>query len=241
MKKDHLIKLGFSSKEADIFLALIQLGPSAVSTLARITKVKRTSVYDLLNSLMEKSLVASFKQGNTQFFYVDDLNKLILEEKKKLELSKNLVTLLRQEQGNYSSMQVHYYKGKEAYKQLYDDILKSKPKELLGWMHLDDFYKHLDQNYEDRWTEQRIQQGIHVKLILNESNLTRNFQKLDSISNRETRFIPKSQKFTTTCFLYRDFITFLDPNGEIIGIRIHSPELSKMHKAIFQMNWEALP
>ncbi len=241
MKKDLLVQLGFSQKEAEIFMALVQLGPSPVSSLARITKIKRTSVYDMLNALMERNLINSFKKGSTQFFYIDDLNKLILEEKRKLALSKTLVSLLVQEQKNQLGIEVHHYKGKEGYKQLYEDILAAKPKELWGWMHLDDFYRHLDRDYEERWTQERIRLGIHVKLILNESPLTRNFQAMDPESNRQTKFLPKEQPFKTTCFLYNNFVTFLDPTGDVVGVRVSSAELSKMQKAIFEMNWSTLP
>ncbi len=240
MKKEDLIDLGFSEKEAQVFLTLVRLGPTAASTLSRLNNIKRTSVYDVLDSLIKKNLIGQFKQGMTQFYYIDDLNKLIYQEKYKLELAKDLVEDLKKQQGLSAGIQVNYYKGKEGYKELYNDILEARPKELTGWMNLDKFYAHIETDFEEKWTKERIRRGIKVRLILGQSKLTENFQGKDKKSNRETRFLPKGRDFPTSCLMYNNFIAFFNPNDEIIGIRILNADLFEMQKTIFEMNWDQL-
>lgn len=232
-----LQKLGLSEKETDVYLALHKIGPSAASTIARLTKIKRTSVYDVLNSLLEKTLILSFKNGVTTYYAIDDVNKIFYQEKEKISVAEKLVKKLKESSGKFEGLQINYYKGMEGYREMYEDILRMRPKELLGWMHLDKFYDGIDSEREDEWTKERIKSGIKVRLLLQETNLTRKFQSLDKNSNRETRFINKKFLFDTTCFIYENYIVLFDSSAELNCVRIYHPEFYRMQKQIFEMNW----
>lgn len=238
MLEQYLQKLGFSDKETLLYLTMHKIGPSAASTLARLTKIKRTSIYDILNTLLEKNLILSFKNGSNTYYAIDDVNKLFHQEKEKLSVAEKLVKTLQTSTKHWEGLQINYYKGIEGYREMYEDILRTRPKELLGWMHLDKFYDGIDPVREEQWTKERIKSGIKVRLLLQETNLTRNFQADDKKSNRETRFLNKKFLFNTTCFLYTDHIVLFDSSGELTCVRIHHPEFYKMQKQIFEMNWD---
>jgi len=234
----QLKKLGFSEKETDLYLTLHKIGPSAASTIARLTKIKRTSIYDILNSLIEKNLIISFKNGLTTYYAIDDVNKIFYQEKEKIAIAETLVKKLKESPKNFEGLQINYYKGVEGYREMYEDILRTRPDELLGWMHLDKFYEGIDPKREEQWTQERIKSGIKVRLLLQETNLTKNFQQLDKKSNRETRFINKKFLFATTCLLYKNHIVLFDSSGELTCVRIHHPGFYEMQKKVFEMNWE---
>jgi sugar-specific transcriptional regulator TrmB len=239
MYREELQRLGFSPKEATVFLTLLRLGPSAASTLARTTGIKRTSIYDVLNSLMERSLVHSFKQGRHTYFVVDDVNELYLQEKQKTQLAKELVEKFQNEMNMPQGVQVHYYKGHEGYREIYEEILRAKPEEIMVWIHLDNFWKGLDMEREDQWTKERIQKKIYARLIMQDTKVGRAFQKEDHASHRETRLISEYPS-ETTCFLYDGHILMFDTTDETRAIRIKNPQLYQMFTQIFQMNWVAL-
>lgn len=58
---ESLVKLGLSEREASLYLLLLQIGPSQVSSLAKRAQVKRVSVYSVLASLELRGLV-TFEQ-----------------------------------------------------------------------------------------------------------------------------------------------------------------------------------
>lgn len=238
MNIQQLISLGFSEKEASVFLSLNQIGPSAASTLARITNLKRTSMYDILNSLLEKNLITSFRQGQYTYYAVDDLNKIYYQEKEKLDIAKNVIEQLKAIQKNPQNIDINYYKGREGYVEMYRDILAKKPKELMGWINLDKFYAAIDPVFEEQWTQQRVKKNIAVRLLLQNTPLVEAFQKNDAALRRETRLIPTSNLFETTCFLYENHVTFFDSSGSITGIRINHNGFYAMQKQIFEMNWQ---
>ena len=55
---EDLKTLGLNQKEASIFLASLELGPATISDIARRSNIKRTTVYNLIEPLLQKNLVS---------------------------------------------------------------------------------------------------------------------------------------------------------------------------------------
>lgn len=241
MLESQLISLGLSDKEAFAYLTLLKLGPSLASTLSRHAKVKRTSIYDILNSLIEKGIVFSFKQGKYTYFVVDDIKKIYYREMEKMRTAEMLVESLRKFSVHNDLLQVNYYRGPEAYKDLYEDILTAAPKEFVGFLHLDNFYKGLDMCREKAWTAERSKKGIRPRLIMQNTELAKSFKNEDKANNRETRLIEDEKYFfRTACLFYEGYIALFDTTNETIGIRIHNSALFEMQKQMFEICWNSL-
>ncbi|MBI3251348.1 MAG: TrmB family transcriptional regulator, partial [Candidatus Andersenbacteria bacterium] len=55
--------LGLKDKEAAVYLAALQLGPSPVQNIARRANVVRATTYVILEDLQKKGLVTHYKEG----------------------------------------------------------------------------------------------------------------------------------------------------------------------------------
>lgn len=237
MYKIYLEQLGLSEKEAEIYLALNSYGASPASTIARLTKIKRGSVYDGLNSLIARNLVSSFKKGAYTYFVIDDIKKLLHQAKEKVRLAERVMTGLEEDQ-NHEGFQINHYVGEEGYRDMYEHILRVNPKEIMVWMHWDEFYSALDPNREDDWTNERIKKKLFARLLMQDTPLAKEFKKKDKECYRETILLPKDYYFESNCVLYGGYITFFDAAKKITGIRIRHPRIYEMHKQIFEMNWK---
>lgn len=84
MDLEILKKLNFSDKSANVYLALLRLGPSSVRKLANFCDLNRGTVYDVLKDLQEKKVVSFYKKDTKQCFVAEDPEKLftILQNKK---------------------------------------------------------------------------------------------------------------------------------------------------------------
>lgn len=85
MHIEYLMQLGFTEKEAQIYLMLLRVGPSTASTVSNRLSIKRVSAYYVLNSLCERGFV-SFEQCSTGRKYIPNDPECILENLKKQEL-----------------------------------------------------------------------------------------------------------------------------------------------------------
>lgn len=238
MLEKQLKILGYSDKEAKVYLTLNKIGASVASTLARLTGIKRTSIYDVLNSLLNKNVITSYSQGEYTYYIIDDLQKIFYQEKEKLSVAENLVKQLKDSQSQQLGIQIHHYKGATGFREMYEDILKSSNiKEVLIWVNYDHFLKVVNQKQDDEWTKKRTQKGIKARILMQTTQQGLNFQKDDSKFQRQTKLISQNFPFNTTCILYKNYIALFDPGEAMTGIRIYNPELFQMQKQIFEMNW----
>lgn len=64
----HLQGMGFTEKEARVYLTCLKNGPCTVKKLSEDCGVKRPTTYVMLKSLMEKEMVELLKRGKKTYF-----------------------------------------------------------------------------------------------------------------------------------------------------------------------------
>ncbi len=243
MLQELFKKLGFSEKEAVIYTILNQRGANSVSVLSQLTKIKRTSIYDILKELMARDLVMSFQQGGTTYFAIDDVQKISFEQKERLNYAQQLINQLKSTAFDQEhAMQVNYYRGQEGYREMYEDVLRQCKTELLGCLENDNLYSGIDEKREEQWTKERYEKGIKVRLILQDSKSAREKKKEDKGLNRETRIIPKNKfPYQSSSFIYENYLTFFyaGPDG-FLGVRINHAEFANLQRQMFEMSWSLL-
>lgn len=236
--REELYKLGFSKTEAAIYLILFNLGSAVASTLSRMSGIKRSTVYAALKRLEDRNLVSSYQKGKFTYFIIDDPNKILLQEKEKYDAAKDLIEKIKvSSQQSPSVFGIHYYKGTEGYREMYEDILKTRPKVVSVWMNLDGFLKGIDSKREAMWTRERIRRKIFARLLVQDTDSARLLKKKDKNSCRETRVFSRESFFETTCILYEGKITLFDTTKETTCICIQNPALFQMFMALFELTW----
>jgi HTH-type transcriptional regulator, sugar sensing transcriptional regulator len=74
---EHLKTLGFTDKEARVYLTCLKNGPCTVKRISEDCGVKRPTTYVMLKSLMEKELVALTKSGKKTLFAAEHPQALL--------------------------------------------------------------------------------------------------------------------------------------------------------------------
>lgn len=70
---DQLLKqFNFSDEEIIVYRTLLKLGGAKISTIAKETGLKRTSVQEYIRSIEEKGFINSSKLGNKYFYQAED-------------------------------------------------------------------------------------------------------------------------------------------------------------------------
>lgn len=88
MIQDFLKEIGFSDKEAEIYLALIKVDCDTILDLSKKTKIGRTTIYPIIESLKEKGFVEEVKEkGKIQYRAKtpDRIESFLQEQKIKIE------------------------------------------------------------------------------------------------------------------------------------------------------------
>ena len=166
--RQQVIDLGLPEKEADIYLALLSLGSSTIDALAKETKIKRSTVYVQLKTLLKKGLISSRKEGKIVQFVAESPNNLkrVLEqylveiEKKKAQAESLIPILLSQFIDKGARPAVRVFEGKEGLTNIRNEVLNMKSKEYHLVMAIDETYNIFSRKELMEFSQARMSKGI---------------------------------------------------------------------------------
>jgi sugar-specific transcriptional regulator TrmB len=76
MIEKFLTDLGFSEKEIEVYLKLLSVNDATVTELARMTAINRTTLYPILEQLLEKKIVLEVDKGKKARFQAEPPERL---------------------------------------------------------------------------------------------------------------------------------------------------------------------
>ncbi len=241
MLEKFLKEIGLSEKEAEVYIALLQGDSFSVIEIAKITKIKRSTIYPLIKSLSKKGLVSettSNKKTNYQAEPPERLETYVEEQKLVLEEnSKKLKDIIPQ----FKSIQrqtgerpvVKYFEGKEGIMSVNADLFKNPDsKEKAYMIYSKDLVDEVFKKEETaRFKSERI--GPKIK------GLSVYTYKNGDITSDETstRIKIDGDKYPINCdiSIYKDKIRIATLKKNLSGIYIQSADLAETLKSLVQL------
>jgi sugar-specific transcriptional regulator TrmB len=118
-----LQQAGFTQKEAQIYLALLELGKGDVTEIAKTAELKRSIVYVIIEGLIEKGYVTQLPNRKINTYQAIDPGVIVTQIK---TTSKNLVEMLPYLRSLSSKSEhkprIHYIDSIDAIMKIYDDM-----------------------------------------------------------------------------------------------------------------------
>ena len=115
MDLEVLEEIGLEKDEVKVYLALLKLGSITATKVASETKIYRTNVYRLLDSLISKGFVSYILKNNVKYFSASNPKKLLDDHKRKEDNLKKIIPALESlALKNYEDVSVEVFKGKEG-------------------------------------------------------------------------------------------------------------------------------
>ena len=246
MALESLLKqVGLSDKEAQLYVYLLETGPSSVRSLASTSGINRGTVYDVLKSLKKRGLLSYYHKSTHQYFVAENPEKLVdFIEQETIALNrakkdlKDLIPDLRS-MGRFSSEKpaVKYYEGTVGVKTILQDVLstmsKATKKEYYAYSAAD-VRQHLYKDFP-HFAKNRVKKKIRVKVIAIGSGGM--LWGLD-----ERKWLTKAESSPAYIILYDDKVATisLDANNKLHGILITDKGIAATQKIIFEQLYKTL-
>jgi len=170
MLEKNLSKLGFSPSEIKIYLHLLKGGSSYANKISSETKINRTNVYEALDRLVSKGIIAFITRNKAKWFEAKSPEPLLsLMDKKEEELKLMKKEILKDIEGlktsdiGRKSLEANIFVGKKGLRMLFEEILETKKPISLIAAQLQ--FKELFGLYFDLWHKKRIERGIAQRTI----------------------------------------------------------------------------
>ncbi|MDD5738762.1 MAG: helix-turn-helix domain-containing protein [Candidatus Pacebacteria bacterium] len=244
LNKKQLVEIGFTEKEAMVYLALLEMGPSTVSEIGRQAKINRTTGYDILEMLCSKGLVNALGEGTVKKYTAENPEKIVAFSKNKfqeaqdqLEASKKLLPELKSVFHKTEKPKVKFYEGRGGLKEVYEDTLINGNSIILAYACAEPMYQSLP-NFLPNYLKQRVVKKINARMIAPDTIGIKELVKTDKQNLRESRMVPKEKLDIAVEINIYDNKVMIASWEENLGIIIESQKIADAQKKIFELAWE---
>lgn len=243
IKKNQLTGLGFSDKEASVYLALLELGPSTTAEISSAAKINRTTGYDILESLVAEGLVNRIGETKIQKFVAENPDKVIVflenkikQSQDKLKQAYDLLPELFSVYNEKEKPKVKYYEGIERVKEAFEDTLTAE-KEILAYAVGTDLFFAVGENYFKNYTKKKVEKNIHVRVVAPDDEASKRIVSNDIREMRESRLVPKDKfYFTTETNIYNNKVLVVSWM-EKFAVIVESKEIADAQRKVFELAW----
>ena len=234
MEKQTLYDLGLSKNEVEVYLSLLQLGPSTAIDVAKETRLHRPNIYDALNKLSKKGLVAHFMRETTKYYEVVDPDQLMtLMKLKEGDLLKILPELKMMQLNARPPASISVLEGISGVRRALTDIINNTKKfYALGIPK--DHAPTIGEGWIREWHTERIKKKVWFHHIVNEDYYPHRVKLLRSLPYTTIKFLPKEYNSPTMVLIYDKGVVFglLQP---LVTIRILGDDITKCFRNYFMM------
>ncbi|EKE19394.1 MAG: transcriptional regulator, TrmB, partial [uncultured bacterium] len=232
--EQYLSEFGLNSKEIQVYLATLELGASSVQQLSEKTGLKRTSIYDQLESLKKMGLVSEALIGKKTKFTANDPERLKDQVRRK---SLILEALLPQLKALHSvpgiKPKIHYFEGAAGIRAALEDTMTAKDKMLFGILSMEDLYDVVGESYMEDYVQRRIAQGFSLRVIRSKEKEIAKRWFTNKKEHREKRYAPKGFVFAMTQYIYDNKVLLMSTKKENFAMIIESEDFMKNQRALF--------
>ncbi|NCO05232.1 MAG: TrmB family transcriptional regulator [Candidatus Magasanikbacteria bacterium] len=244
MQIETLKKIGFSDKCANIYLALLQLGPSSVRALAEYCDLNRGTTYDALKWLQDHHIVNYYHKDTKQHFvaeHPDKLHNLVKHQTEELdrvdkELNKLIPELVALHHKGGDRPIAKYYSDKEL-TQILEDILHTcehAEDPMYRIYSAEGLRKYLYESFPT-FSDVRIAKGISVRVIaIGDGGELRGLDERKWLNNKSNT--------PTYIIIYPGKTAYISLNAQqqAVGVVIENDGVSQTQQVVFDNLWNAL-
>lgn len=247
---EHMLEnLGFSMEESRAYLALLESGPVAAGTLAKMLGMPRPSVYGFLARLVEKGAATQTMRKGVKLFTPETpqaLSGLFRDRREALaqahQAFERLIPALEKKTGlAFLRPRFEFFEGREGLENVLKDMLLYSGIETSSFWPIQNMIETLPQTFFRHHNKIRIKNRVSVRALWPRDQIADIKQNpwlgAGKEYLREIRLAPPGMTFSMGYWIYRDKTAFLSSTRENFGFIIESRELAAMMQSQFDAIW----
>ena len=236
--KDDLIKLGFSSHEADVYLALLDSGQTSAGEIIKKTSLHRNIVYETLDRLISKKLVIKVIKKKIAHFQITDPKRIEQNAKARVSLVETIMPELTSRAKIKNEIVV--YDGVEGFRTFgfscLEQLSNGETIYVLGAAG-DRWYELMGDDYKKYDKIRRKKKIIWKTISYNLSELDKKVAKeIGTLS--QTRVVSESFETPANVLIFGDKIALQTMVEPISVIEIKNAALVQAYLNYFKMLWD---
>lgn len=239
--ENNLKQLGLEEKEAKVYLAALELGPTNIQNLTKKSDIKRSTLYEIIRNLKEQGLLSEGIKGKRRIYTASEPENL----KRKIKLKEQLLNDILPELKSISNIgfvkpKITFYEGPEELREIYQDTLRTNSKSSFWISPIQSITETVGEDFLNKYVEDRTKKGIWVKSIHITSKKAP-YKYIDPQFHektlREMRFSPIEIDISNTIAIWDDKVAIMSSQKEGFGFIVESKEYANTMKIFHELLW----
>jgi len=246
--KKELENIGLSEKEARVYLAALELGPSTAQQIAAKATVNRPTTYIMIESLVKRGLMSSFQKGKKKYFVCESLHALkeqLDQQIKELQDKKSnfldLFSLFEKLSSVDERPKVTLFEGVQGIRQVQNDIVETakKVKKIDNLVSVDHARKIIGRDeLTELWNNLR-DAGAQIRTIYTKQDEQDEFEEVRDFWKGRLLSV-KQHPFNGEVSIYGDKVAALTYGTDVVGVLIENKNIAQTLSTLFELAWESL-
>jgi len=245
----ELEKIGLTNGEIKVYEALLELGETTKTKLAKKSEVSPSKIYDVTNRLIRKGIISSVRKKGVLHFKAANPNRLkdfIKNKEEEINQEKQIVSnmlpmLMAKYQRNEEDIDIDVFYGWDGLKTAFLTLENSMGKKDVSYVfgasvglapkQGDIFWKQHQARVEKR--------GFKVKIIFNEDMRKGRVLRHEYYDNHplhKLRYL--HQETMNELYIYKNHILIFISLKKPVGILIKNKETVNAYKKFFETMWK---
>jgi sugar-specific transcriptional regulator TrmB len=239
---EQIQQLGFTEAEAKIYLATLELGEATVVQIANQSKLKRTSVYYMLEGLKKRGVLIQSKRAK-KIYYIAIAPKELLKRTREsiFEFENSLEEIEAHQHKVAAKPRVSFLYGPQGFKHIWEMIFNSQSGEYKIITDGSIFLDFVKEGYIlDAIISKKKQLRVQSQQLITDSPYARKIIAKDRTENRQSKLLPARYKIPFTEIISDDFVAFVSPRWQNVLYVTENKDFADTRRAIFDIVWQSI-
>lgn len=242
--EEKLGLLDLNRKEIAIYLAILSGGKNTISGISARSKVKRTSIYQHLQVLLDKGLVYKSADRKRVLYVAEDPEKIVnvVETQKrrldrqKVELEKIIPELQSMFSVAFDKPKVNFYEGRDGIKNIYKEFLETH-QNVYSFFSPHHFFKLFSQEENDELLMRLYKNGGQLHNLVERSDEAAARLKMEKYKRfTKSKLLPVDFKFENDLLVAGDKVALISFKN-LIGVIICDQSIADLQRNMFKLIW----
>ncbi|MFC1678375.1 TrmB family transcriptional regulator [Patescibacteria group bacterium] len=230
-----LQEIGLDQKEAQIYLAILNLGKGTVSDISRKAYVKRTTIYEYIEKLIEKGLVIKTVEKKRIQYLAENPQKLAkIIERKKRKVESVLPSLSEIYSKVCHKPVIKFYEGIRGIRKMYEELTCTSYT-IYGTFSIDKYFNHFTERDNEEFFANIKKSGGKIKDLVEDTPNAREYVKRhinQGVGN--SKFLPKDFKIEMDLMVCGNKVGMIS-QVNLIGIIIENKEIADYQRNFIKL------
>lgn len=234
---------GLTEKAARTYVACLSMGEATIQDIARVSGLKRTSVYYVIRELTESGAAVETKRGKHTYYIAEDPHKLLKNARERISaLESELPDLNELKHAAYRKPRLYFLYGPAGFKKIWDMIFSSREKEFLIITEGFNFLDFVREKYIlNDIIKRKKKLGVRSRQLITETPYGKKIVAKDALENRLSKLLPSGFRLPFTTVITREFVAFISPRWDDLLFVVENEAFADTHRAHFELLWKHLP